>query len=222
MLAACPWLPPTSAATAAAASASSGAGQAAALRAALLQCARNSGHGQGGIVQPMVQLAVALIEAGGSGAGLGGSKARAALAAAAAVDASEAPAAQQQQGEGGGGGEEDGGPAAAPGQRAAALGARLLLELFEAHAAFRKDIVILCHNRLIGAKVSGVHLGWLEAWRPAAVWVSGAAPAHHCPPPHALLRLPACVKPARAGGGGRPLHPPAVPAGAAQPGHGRR
>ncbi len=125
VLSASPWLPTASSSSNAASS--SGAGQAAALSAALLQCARNSAHGQGGIVQPMVQLAVALIEAGGSSsAGFGGAR---------------------------GGAEGEGGAAAPPGRRAAALGARLLLEVYESQRDFRRDIIRLCHNSLIGAKV---------------------------------------------------------------------
>jgi hypothetical protein len=44
----------------------------------------------------------------------------------------------------------------------AALGTRLLLELYEAHREFRKDIICLCHSRLIGAKVGLMSGGeWL-------------------------------------------------------------
>ena len=40
----------------------------------------------------------------------------------------------------------------------------MLLELFCAHREFRRDIISMCHNRLIGAKV-GWQLGrWLETW----------------------------------------------------------
>ena len=61
-LAVCPWL---SAQQAAAQDASPVLGPSqAALRDAVVLCVRNSAHGQGGIVQPMAQLAVALMEAG--------------------------------------------------------------------------------------------------------------------------------------------------------------
>ncbi len=64
-LAACPWLPTQHAQQAAAQGASPVLGPSpAALRDAVVLCARNSAHGQGGIVQPMAQLAVALMEAG--------------------------------------------------------------------------------------------------------------------------------------------------------------
>ena len=131
---------------------SCGAGQAAALRAALLQCARNSGAGQGGIVQPMVALAVGLIESGGGHAGSGGGGGS--RGAAECDDASEEESAAASS--------------APPAQRAAALGARLLLELFQAaRHELRRDIVCLCHNRLIGAKVCVCVSGWLAGW-PAA------------------------------------------------------
>lgn len=153
VLSASPWLPTASSSSAAA---SSGAGQAAALSAALLQCARNSAHGQGGIVQPMVQLAVALIEAGGSGgSGFGGSKGSAAAAAAAAAEAAGAADGDDSSSE------AEGGTAAPPGRRAAALGARLLLEVYESQRDFRRDIIRLCHNSLIGAKVG---LRWPVGW----------------------------------------------------------
>ncbi|KAL4855268.1 Fanconi anemia group I protein [Chlorella vulgaris] len=166
VLSTCPWLPSAGGNLEAA----SGAGQAAALRAALLQCARNSEHGQGGIVQPMVSLAVSLMKAGSGGGGFGSAAATASkgLAAAAAAAAAAAEAAQGAVPGGGGsgggssssnaGGEglqcsRGAGSAASPAQRAASLGGRLLLELFEAHKDFRKDILNLCHDRLIGAKV---------------------------------------------------------------------
>ncbi|EFN56539.1 hypothetical protein CHLNCDRAFT_144181 [Chlorella variabilis] len=139
--AACPWLPPPSSRLAAA----SGAGRAAALRNALLLCARNSGHGQGGIVQPMAALAVALIEAGGAAAAGKGS---AVVAAAAAAAAEAGP----QIGGGGVEGADGGASWATPAQRAADLGTRLLLELYEAHRDFRREIICLCHNRLVGAR----------------------------------------------------------------------
>lgn len=166
VLSTCPWLPSAGGNLEAA----SGAGQAAALRAALLQCARNSEHGQGGIVQPMVSLAVSLMKAGSGGSGFGSAAATASkgLTAAAAAAAAAAEAAQGAVpgggGSGGGGGGSNAGgeglqcgrgagSAASPAQRAASLGGRLLLELFEAHKDFRKDILNLCHDRLIGAKV---------------------------------------------------------------------
>ena len=62
------WLPSAqqggSAAGGAGAQAEGPAGSNDALRAALLQCVRNSAHGQGGLVQPMVGLAMVLMEAG--------------------------------------------------------------------------------------------------------------------------------------------------------------
>lgn len=169
VLAASPWLPAASSSSAAA---SSGAGQAAVLSAALLQCARNSAHGQGGIVQPMVQLAVGLIEAG-STSSFGGAKGGAAAAAAAAAEvaAVTGPAPQAD----GGSEEGEGGAGAPPARRAAALGARLLLELYEAHRDFRKDIIRLCHNSLIGAKVGAARAGIVCAGGPAAAAAPPAA-----------------------------------------------
>ena len=161
VLFASPWLPTASSSSAAA---SSGAGQAAALSAALLQCARNSTHGQGGIVQPMVQLAVALIEAGGTGSsGFGAAKSGAAAAAAAAAEAADAA----------GSDEGEGGAAAPPGRRAAALGARLLLEVYECQRDFRRDIIRLCHNSLIGAKVGLSE--WCSGW-----WTWPGKVVHAC------------------------------------------
>lgn len=193
--AASPWLPTTSAAAA--------GGQAAELAAALLQCARNSGHGQGGIVQPMVALAVALIEAGASSSGgFGGTKSGGATAALLPL-------------QGGGGGDESAAVAATPAQRAAALGSRLLLELFEAHRDFRTDIIRLCHARLIGAKVGARQWGMCKGCAALFAGRSCTSPAglpdQPCPP-----GLPP------AGRGGGALHPPAGAAGAPQPGHHRR
>ncbi len=158
VLAGSPWLPQRTIAGTAAAGI--GAAYAAALQDALLQCARNTAHGQAGIVQPIVQLAVSLIESGGGSGGFsgpGGSKGSAAAAAAATPEL-------------GGGADGGGAPrgdadviddgdaskaasSAPPAQRAASLGIRLLLKLFEAHRDFRREIVGLCHDRLIGAKV---------------------------------------------------------------------
>ncbi len=75
-LAASPWLPSAQQAQqqgGGAGQGSAGAGALGpsypALRDALLQCVRNSAHGQGGIVQPLAQLAVALMEGGGGDKG---------------------------------------------------------------------------------------------------------------------------------------------------------
>lgn len=149
-LAGAPWLPQPSSSSGGVTLL--GAAQAAALRSALLQCTRNSGHNQAGIAQAIAQLASSLIEAGsGGGAGFGagkagnaGSVAAAAAAAAAALSGHDDPGAEA--------GDSD----ATPGQRAAALGTCLLLELFD-HAGrdVRREVVALCHSRLIGAKVGG-------------------------------------------------------------------
>jgi hypothetical protein len=118
----------------------------------------------------MVSLAVSLMKAGSGGGGFSSAAATASkgLAAAAAAAAAAAEAAQDAVPGGGGsggggrgsnaGGEglqcsRGAGSAASPAQRTASLGGRLLLELFEAHQDFRKDILNLCHDRLIGAKV---------------------------------------------------------------------
>ncbi len=152
-LAGAPWLPQPNSSSAAGTSLL-GAAQAAALRSALLQCARNSGHNQAGIAQAIAQLASSLIEAG-SGGGFGASKAGSASSAAVAAAAAAAVAAAALGGSGDPGPEAVDGNAT-PGQRAAALGTCLLLELFE-HAGkdVRREVVALCHNRLIGAKVGG-------------------------------------------------------------------
>ncbi|KAL4443971.1 hypothetical protein ABPG75_011708 [Micractinium tetrahymenae] len=145
-LAGAPWLPQPSSSSAGVTPL--GASQAAALRSALLQCARNSGQNQAGIAQAIVQLAASLIEAGsGGGGGFGASKASGGSGAAMA-----AAAAAAHSGSGDPGAEADDGTAT-PGQRAAALGTCLLLELFD-HASrdVRREVVALCHNRLIGAK----------------------------------------------------------------------
>lgn len=144
-MASCPWLPfPSSKAAA-----ELGAGQVAALRDSLLRCARCSGHAQAGMVQPMVALAVALIEAGGGGTATIGAAGRGLAAAAAAAAAATEAAAPADAGGGGGATVASMAP---PAQRASSLGVRLLLELFEAHRDFRKDLVSLCHLHLLGAR----------------------------------------------------------------------
>lgn len=68
-LAASPWLPaPAQQAAPGGTEALTGPSYASLLE-VLLQCVRNSAHGQGAIVQPMVQLAVALMEAGAADKG---------------------------------------------------------------------------------------------------------------------------------------------------------
>ncbi|GAB4818334.1 hypothetical protein N2152v2_005380 [Parachlorella kessleri] len=122
-LTACPWLP-TQHAQQPAQGASPVLGPSpAGLRDAVVLCVRNSAHGQGGIVQPMAQLAVALMEAGA------GDKAACYLSDGSLDETSASPAAQ-----------------------ACDLGTCMLLELFCAHKEFRRDIISMCHNRLIGAK----------------------------------------------------------------------
>ena len=51
---------------------------------------------------------------------------------------------------------------ASPAAQACDLGTRMLLELFCAHKEFRRDIISMCHNRLIGAKVGWLLVRWRE------------------------------------------------------------
>ncbi len=44
---------------------------------------------------------------------------------------------------------------ASPAAQACDLGMHMLLELFRGQKEFRRDVVAICHNRLIGAKVGG-------------------------------------------------------------------
>lgn len=153
-LAGAPWLPQPSSSSAGVTLL--GAAQVAALHSALLQCARNSGRNHAGMAQAVAQLASTLIEAGsGGGAGSGAGKAGNGSSAAMAAAAAAAVAASAHSGSDDPG-TEAGDGAATPGQRGAALGTCLLLELFD-HASkdVRREIVVLCHNRLIGAKVGG-------------------------------------------------------------------
>ena len=112
-----PWLP--------ADNSGSGRSAQASIEDALLTCARNAGHGQGTVVvQPLVNLAVALLEAEGAA----GEKATAGHSMAAAMAAKDQGASD-----------------------AGNLGIRVLVEIFAAHKECRKDVLALCSGRLAGA-----------------------------------------------------------------------
>jgi hypothetical protein len=125
MLAECPWLPGGGQQRSVASSA-----KAALLEEALLRCARDSKHGEGAIVQPMVMLAASLMQAGGpmASAGTAASSAKGIGTLHSAVGSVAA-------------------------SRAAELGIEVLVELFAVHREFRRDIIAVAQDRLVGAKV---------------------------------------------------------------------
>lgn len=113
--AAAPWLPADNRGSGSAAQAS--------IEEALLTCARNAGHGQGTVVvQPLVTLAVSLLEAEGTA----GEKTLFHSTAAGSSKDQEASAAGD-------------------------LGIRVLVEIFASHKECRKDVLALCSGRLAGA-----------------------------------------------------------------------